>query len=314
VVGIHSEQTQVQAQPTTSVVEPFVSVIVPVYNDAERLKLCLASLDQQTYPSDRYEIVVVDNGSDPEQDSAAIASDFNRVIVAREDFPSAYAARNKGITLAKGDIIAFTDSDCIPAADWLEKGVEHLLNHPECGLVAGRVEIFFQNPECLNAVELYDEVVMGFPQKEFLEQRKGAATANVLTWKRVVQQVGGFKAHMKSYGDLEWGSRVDDVCVAHPARYSMEQIQKRIFRLAGGVYDMYVRQETSWLKQNKRFLRLVYDDLITNMIRDVGKVLWSDRLPELNTKLKVMRIVLLMKYTSVREKIRLKFGAEARRG
>ncbi len=43
---------------------PFVSVIIPVYNDTERLQRCLDALEEQTYPADRYEVVVVDNGSD----------------------------------------------------------------------------------------------------------------------------------------------------------------------------------------------------------------------------------------------------------
>ncbi|MGG6295106.1 glycosyltransferase [Leptolyngbya sp. AN02str] len=320
-LSIHSDPV---VKPAATVVAPFVSVIVPVYNDADRLKICLTSLAQQTYQADRYEVIVVDNGSDPEHKIAAIASEFEGVICAQELTPSSYAARNKGLTLAKGDVIAFTDSDCIPSADWLEKGVGHLLGHPECGLVAGKIDIFFQDPECLNAIELYDGIVMGFPQQEFLEKRRGAATANVLTWKQVIEQVGGFKSQMKSHGDLEWGSRVfaagyaqiyaDDVCVAHPARYSMEQIRKRMIRLVGGVYDMYIEQEQSWWKRNKRFLRLIYDDLMTHLIHDVATVLRSDRLNCFQTRLKVIGIVLLMKYVSVREKIRLKLGGKARRG
>ena len=42
----------------------FVSVIIPVYNDTERLKRCLGALENQTYPKNLYEVVVVDNGSD----------------------------------------------------------------------------------------------------------------------------------------------------------------------------------------------------------------------------------------------------------
>lgn len=65
------------------------------------------------------------------------------------------------------DIIAFTDSDCIPAKDWIEKGVRNLLNIPNCGLVAGRD--FFKNPSKPNAIELY---ALQISNKKDIERRR----------------------------------------------------------------------------------------------------------------------------------------------
>jgi cellulose synthase/poly-beta-1,6-N-acetylglucosamine synthase-like glycosyltransferase len=48
--------------------------------------------------------------------------------------------------MARGEIVAFTDSDCIPATDWIEKGVDNLLRIPNCGLVAGEIAVFFKDP------------------------------------------------------------------------------------------------------------------------------------------------------------------------
>src|SRR5690606_35890511 len=94
-----------------------------------------------------------DNGSSPPIDE--IVSEFSHAKLVIEPKRGSYAARNKGIATAKGDIFAFTDSDCIPEFDWLEKGVTHLQNCPECGLVGGQVKVFpkTKNP---TGVELFE--------------------------------------------------------------------------------------------------------------------------------------------------------------
>jgi len=97
---------------------PFVSVIIPVYNDPERLKTCLQALEEQTYPQSSYEVIVVDNGSD--ESIEPIVTEFNQAKAGYEPHPGSYAARNKGLSLARGEVIAFTDADCIPALDWIE--------------------------------------------------------------------------------------------------------------------------------------------------------------------------------------------------
>jgi len=305
--------------------EPYISVIIPVYNDVDRLKICLAALKEQTYPSEDYEVIVVDNGSDNIDPMLALVADFPQAQLVQETTPGSYAARNRGISEAKGEVIAFTDSDCIPAPDWIEKGVQTLVQHQNCGLVAGRIDIFFRNAEQPTAIELYDGVVMGFPQHEFVSQRKAGATANVFTWKRVIEDVGNFKAQMKSHGDMEWGKRVheagyelvyaDDACVFHPARDSLSQLYKRTIRLVGGMYDMYITQENSVWKRNKRIIRIIiFDLLMVGIGKPIGKALKDSRLQRLDLRLKVIGLILLMRYIGLTEKIRLKFGGMAYRG
>jgi glycosyltransferase involved in cell wall biosynthesis len=83
---------------------PFVSVIIPVFNDAEHLRLCLRALAQQTYPSSCYEVIVVDNGSDDLEAIQAVVAGFGQAIAVLEPTPGSYAARNRGIALAQGEI------------------------------------------------------------------------------------------------------------------------------------------------------------------------------------------------------------------
>ena len=126
----------------------FVSVIIPVYNDPMRIAICLDALIEQTYSRDSYEIIVADNGSTDEalcvvQDYSEKYPDLVRIVVENE-IQSSYAARNKAVAKARGEIFAFTDSDCIPEPDWIALGVQTLEKQsaPSGG---GHIEFFFKD-------------------------------------------------------------------------------------------------------------------------------------------------------------------------
>lgn len=306
----------------TEQLQSFVSVIIPVFNDAARLRLCLQALSQQTYPGDRYEVIVVDNGSDPAEDIAGVVAAFPSVIAASEAQPGSYAARNAGIALAKGEIIAFTDADCIPAPDWIEQGVRALCSVPNCGLVAGKINLFFRDPARLSAVELYESLTT-FQQKEQLERYHYGSTANVFTFRAVLDRVGRFDAKLKSNGDFEWGRRVaahgyaqayaEAVCIAHPARHSWAQLYKRATRLAGGIYDAQIQKCDTLLQRNKLFIRSVLEDFAAPVL-NAAPVLTDDRLKTLRQRLSVYGVMTFVRYVRAIEKIRLKFGGESARG
>ena len=92
-----------------------LSVIIPTINEARHIKTCLDSLLNQSYPKDKYEVLVVDSDStDGTIDIVkACCSKHNNVTLIFEDKKSASAARNKGVEMAKGKIIAFIDADTI---------------------------------------------------------------------------------------------------------------------------------------------------------------------------------------------------------
>src|SRR5262245_37657845 len=119
---------------------PFVSVIVPVWNSPELIAICLSALTAQTYPRDRFEVLVVDNAST--DSTAEVARSFPIATVLLERTPGSYHARNRALKEARGEYVAFTDADCIPAPDWLEKAIESALRHPNAGVFAGRIELF----------------------------------------------------------------------------------------------------------------------------------------------------------------------------
>lgn len=290
---------------------PFVSVIIPVFNDSERLKLCLEVLQRQSYNKNLYEVIVVDNGSD--DDIKYVVTQFSQAYITDETKPGSYAARNKGISMAKGDVIAFTDSDCIPAHDWIEKGVANLLRVPNCGLVAGRIEIFFQDPEQPTAVELY-EGITAFPQKNYVEELKFGATANLFTFRTVIDKVGLFNETLKSSGDLEWGKRVfgsgynqvyaDDTYVAHPARYSLNQLRNKIVRVIGGKYDLQPKKKYLF----KGFIKMQVLEL-EQTLKEVFRFYFSKNSYKFQQKekLKVVFVVLFVGYVRFLERLRLQF-------
>ncbi|MBO9998438.1 MAG: glycosyltransferase [Cyanobacteria bacterium SID2] len=298
-----------------------VSVVIPVYNDAERLQKCLRALEQQTYPRDRIEVIVVDNNSDDPQKTEQVVKAFENVRLVCEPTPGSYAARNRGIAQVRHEVVAFTDSDCIPAPNWIENGVRHLNETPNCGLVAGRVELFFRNPKKRSAVELYESIT-AFPQQEFLEQLKGGATANVFTTQAVLDRVGSFNPQLKSFGDMDLGKRIfeagyaqvyaEDTWVAHPARYTFSQISQHSIRVAGGVYDRFVGSQPSPSERDRVLAIVLRDDGIL-LWKRVMRALHDSRLKGWCQRLHVCVVAGWVFGVSVFEKLRLRFGGTSTR-
>ena len=104
-------------------VRPLVSFVIPVRNDAIRLRRCLSSIVGNEYPRELIEIIVVDNGS---TDGSASAAREHSAIVIRSANSSVAALRNKGARAALGSIIAFVDSDHEIDRYWIETAVDVL--------------------------------------------------------------------------------------------------------------------------------------------------------------------------------------------
>ncbi|PZD71781.1 Putative mycofactocin biosynthesis glycosyltransferase MftF [Acaryochloris thomasi RCC1774] len=249
--------------------QPYVSVIIPVFNDSARLKRCLQVLDGQTYARERYEVIVVDNAS--EESVVDLLAQFVQAVSAYEGQQGSYAARNRGLSLAKGEIIAFTDSDCVPASDWIESGVTALLQDQDYSIVGGRIELFFRNSDQLTPAELYEDLT-AFPQKQHIEKSNFSPTANLFTYRRVFDECGVFNQELKSNGDREWCQSVvrqgcsirydEKVVVQHPARHSFLQLYRRHLRMAGGRADAYKEKFS-----NRRF-QLVKNILLNEILPD----------------------------------------------
>ncbi len=124
---------------------PFFSVVIPTHGRANQLTHCLEGLASLEYPRDRYEVIIVDDGSETPLDSAVVLFEerLNLTLLRTPANVGPAAARNRGGAQSKGDFLAFTDSDCAPAADWLQRLAERFAATPECaigGLIINALE------------------------------------------------------------------------------------------------------------------------------------------------------------------------------
>jgi glycosyltransferase involved in cell wall biosynthesis len=248
---------------------PFVSVVIPVYNDSDRLGRCLQALCQQTYPVDRYEVIVVDNNNT--QDIKAVCNMYSaqasqRFMNIRYEFEGkqgAYAARNRGVRAAQGEIIAFTDADCLPSPQWILQGVKALQS---VGLVAGHIELTFQQ-NCPNAFEYADSAF--HLQQWSYAQQDYAATGNAFTWRWMFDAVGWFDENLSHLGDRHWGQRVHAAgygvtyspyaWVAHPARSTLLDLMRKVRFQARAMNSLKPYTGSALLQQLIPFGRRFYE-------------------------------------------------------
>ena len=153
---------------------PFVSIIIPTYKDWDRLKICLNALNDQSYPYNKFEVVVINN--DTNNLPPYKINNLNVKLINEKTIGS-YAARNAGIKIAKGDIFAFTDSDCIPSKNWLREGIKKIISTNQNSIVAGSINIF---PKINNNPNIFELFSMNFELNQFLYvKNKRFASANV---------------------------------------------------------------------------------------------------------------------------------------
>jgi glycosyltransferase involved in cell wall biosynthesis len=117
---------------------PTFSVVIPTYNRPRELAACLRALADLDFPHDRFEVVVVDDGS-PVPPEGVVASFRPRLDLVLLSRPNAGPgdARNAGVSRARGEYIAFTDDDCAPEPSWLTALADRLASSPGA-LVGGR--------------------------------------------------------------------------------------------------------------------------------------------------------------------------------
>src|SRR5512143_1360393 len=113
------------------------SVVIVTYNDRARLADCLDSIFRQSYPSDGFEIIVIDDGSN-DGTAESVSSRFPAVRVVQNQNAGPSASRAAGVKEATGEVIAFIDSDCVAPPDWLAN-IERALGRDGVKVVGGPI-------------------------------------------------------------------------------------------------------------------------------------------------------------------------------
>lgn len=226
---------------------PKVSVIVPVRDDVDRLRQCLLLLKDQNYPADSYEVIVINNAS--KDDIRPAIPTETRFKLTYERRRGSYAARNAGVAVATGQILAFTDSDCLPHPDWIRCGVAALGRKSPPDAVGGAVEMIFRNGSHPQTGPEYYDALDGLPQQEhFIEEYPFAATANMFVRAASFHAIGPFDSTLLSSGDREWGVRLAAVggvfayaaeaVVEHPTRSTWREMTAKALRISRGVAQL----------------------------------------------------------------------------
>jgi cellulose synthase/poly-beta-1,6-N-acetylglucosamine synthase-like glycosyltransferase len=181
---------------------PSVTVVVPVRDGAQEIGRLLGSLRALEYPADRLQVIVVDNGS--RDGTAEVAARFP-VRVLSEGVRSSYAARNRGARAAGGAWVAFTDSDCVAAPDWLAR----LLAPPipsDVGAVVGEVVALEAETPVQRLTERFGLMRHGvtLPHKAL----PCFSTANVAVRRDLLLRLGGFRQDVRYFGDMDLSWRL----------------------------------------------------------------------------------------------------------
>jgi GT2 family glycosyltransferase len=219
-----------------------ISVIIAHLNQPDYLRICLSSLEQQTFDMRKVEIIVVDNGSHhlPLQ----VTSQFVGVLLDTELQPGPGPARNKGVSISKAPILAFIDADCIAAPNWLQTIFG--IMQPESGIAiaGGKVMIGLSVPDQPSMVEAYEQV-FSFRQKDYIERQGFSGTGNLTMRREIFERVGPFGG-IDIAEDRDWGKRalqlgiktqyVPDMLVTHPARKDMGEIFTKMDRVLSHDY------------------------------------------------------------------------------
>jgi glycosyltransferase involved in cell wall biosynthesis len=288
---------------------PAVSVIIPVFQDADGVRACLLGLERQSYSAGEFEVIVVDNGSNPPL--IIPESGLRNLSVMRCATPGSYAARNAGVLAARSPRLAFTDADCVPGERWLESGVRALDGYGGDVVVGG--EVRFRSPAKQTAVSLY-QMVAGFPQRDNIEVKGFAATANVFCSRRAFDRIGAFAETLLSGGDLEWAWRardlgietifVSEAVVETLPRSTLRGAIRQARRVAAGRYYL---KHYGMAKGEGKLLRPHRGPF--------ASIVWIALHRELSIvdRLRVLTVASLIRLASAIESMRIRCGGKAER-
>jgi GT2 family glycosyltransferase len=230
---------------------PTVSVIVPHYRDFEHLDICLTSLTAQTYPAELVEVIVGDNAS-PEGLARVreIAAGRAQVVLVEER--GAGPARNGAAAQAKGEVLAFIDSDCVAEPQWLEEGVRALARYD---FVGGQVKVLVDDEAHMTPVEAWERV-FAFDCRTYVERKGFSVTANLFCPRRLFDTVGGFRVGVSE--DVDWSLRArahgfrlgyaPNATVGHPARRTWAELIRKWRRLNEEAYGLRAGQPVRRLR------------------------------------------------------------------
>jgi glycosyltransferase involved in cell wall biosynthesis len=276
------------ASPGNTASRPFVSVVIPHFNDLNGLHVCYARLRAQTWPREHCEIIVADNNS--ACGLQAVRDATPGALVVSAPIQGAGPARNAGVAASRGDVIAFIDSDCVPESDWITEGVAPLARFD---FIGGRVVTFAECPARPNPVEAY-ETVFNFNFRRYIKSAGFTGTGNMFVPRQIFDQVGGFRSVVAE--DMEWSFRAraqgyrlgyaERAVVGHPARRTWAELERRWARMLLEDYALIQEQRYGRTRFALKALAMP-----ASVLPHAAKVLFSTQLPTLRSKIGAIAVL-----------------------
>jgi len=239
-----------------------ISIVIPAFNEGKNIIECVRSLKAQGFPKNDFEIIPVDNNST--DNTLELIKNLN-ISYTVEYKKGPAAAKNAGIKIATGNIIAFIDGDCIATKDWL-KNIVSGFNKPDVGCVAGSITAM--KDDNLSHMERFLIKKGYLSQAQHIEHQflPFAAAANVAYRKEVFDKIGLFdeKLFVGEDADLSWRMQlftnykikyISGAAVFHPYESKRKQLFRQKRRHAYGSvmlykkYKKYRQREVKSLKQ-----------------------------------------------------------------
>jgi glycosyltransferase involved in cell wall biosynthesis len=182
------------------------SIIVPTYNRPKQLVICLQSLTRLDYPRDQFEVIVIDDGSDTSlQPVVDCFSNHLDITLLNQIHAGPAAARNIGAERAKGVFLAFTDDDCTPAPDWLQKLAKHFTEVPEHAIGGRVLNALSKNPYATTSQIIVDVAYVHYNVNPNLA--RFFASNNLAVPAGPFHAIGGFDPTFRTAEDREFCDR-----------------------------------------------------------------------------------------------------------
>jgi len=177
---------------------PFVSIIIPAKNEQYHLDRCLNAISKIKYPQYRYEVIVIDNGST--DNTLAVVEAHGAAVYLKPGLTIA-GLRNYGAGLARGDILAFLDADVVVTPEWLNNGVDVLMEDG-VGCAGCSPEIPDNSGWVENIWHMQMDVRPARYEKEWIE------SMNMLVRKEAFVETGGFNESLLTCEDVDFCYRL----------------------------------------------------------------------------------------------------------
>jgi cellulose synthase/poly-beta-1,6-N-acetylglucosamine synthase-like glycosyltransferase len=254
-------------------IEPLVSIIIPTFNRSNKISRCFDSLFNQTYPKDRYEVIIINDGS--KDNTEEVLKEYQKkapcaFIWDTQENQGIAKATNSGISRSKGDFICFTGDDCIPENDWIAKLINGFNDDTRIGAVGGKVISYQTN----TPVQQFIEDAHVLDQEAFIKKNT-LITGSAAYRKQVLMDIKGFDNFLIACVDLDISIKTQ--ILGYKLRYVPEAIVYHDHpATAKGLFSQQYRNGKGYVQLHRKYEKkynLIYVTCVYGY-QILSKLLW----------------------------------------